>query len=121
MLTPKTEYIAITKTDGSLAVMQFIIEAEFIREPSDENINAEIQKSNINAVSWRRIKKEDLPLDRTYRNAWKDDGTKIDLDPIKKAIIDVELAKPVVTLDSLKAELEALKAEWKTREPLSVK
>lgn len=92
---PETVFVAITCQDGSVAIMQYVtkqqrtlvkddagnfIDPGWTREASAENINAEIAKSNINAVSWEIINPEDVPTDRTFRNAWKMAGKKLDID-----------------------------------------
>jgi hypothetical protein len=85
-MKPITQPISITKSDGSVAIMHFVTKgllnaagAVFEREATDENINAEIAKAGIDAVSWRRIEMSEIPRDRTFRNAWVDTG-KIDVD-----------------------------------------
>lgn len=44
------------------------------REPTSENINAEIKKSGTPCVSWRIIDPSEIPNDRAFRDAWKDTG-----------------------------------------------
>lgn len=84
-MTPEVQFIAITQADGSLAVMQFVTKGlldqttVFEREATDEAIEAEIAKSQIEASSWRRIEPSDVPKDRTFREAWRDTG-KIEID-----------------------------------------
>lgn len=46
----------------------------YIYPATPENIEAEIKKSRFEATSWRIIRYEDIPKDRTYRDALKDDG-----------------------------------------------
>lgn len=92
---PETVPIAITCADGSLAIMQFVtkqqrgneaggfIDPGWTREPTKENIEAEIAKANIPMVSWRFCTLDEIPADRTFRNAWKDGGKKIDVEMVK--------------------------------------
>lgn len=49
------------------------------REPTDENIRDNLYNSFLDrpVVSWRRLSLGDIPQDRTYRNAWQDDGFEI--------------------------------------------
>lgn len=94
------QFVAIKMEDGSLAIMQFntsIVQGgvEWLREATDENIQAEINKTfssvnrdgevtwNVAVTSWRRISKEDIPTTREFRNAWKDTGSAIEHDMVK--------------------------------------
>ena len=84
---PETQMIAISCTDGSVAVMQFVTKQQahendpgWSREATAENIDAEIAKSQISAVGWRLMALGEIPQDRTFRNAWKDGTGKIDVD-----------------------------------------
>lgn len=49
------------------------------REPTDENIEDNLHNSFHDRpyVSWRRLSKGDIPADRTFRNAWEDNGQEI--------------------------------------------
>jgi hypothetical protein len=79
----KTTAIVITFEDESVGVMQFITDdgREIKREATDEAIQAEINKGIFPSkpVAWRRIKKTEIPKDRSFRNAWRDKG-KIEVD-----------------------------------------
>jgi hypothetical protein len=86
--------VAITLDDGRVAIMGFVTVGrgpkppdggEWIneaaglwkREPSDANIFQEIARTftlGAQPTSYRIVKDDELPTDRTYRNAWKDDG-----------------------------------------------
>jgi len=48
-----------------------------------ENVAARIQQERLDVVSWRVIRYEDIPKDRTYRDALADDGTKLHHDMSK--------------------------------------
>lgn len=90
--------IALTMDDGSVAVMMFCTEGRsptlpfgaawyndgsglWVRPPTDENIQAELDKAfpGVNQlgipksrpVSFALIDDADIPADRTYRNAWE--------------------------------------------------
>ncbi len=107
-MKPEVQHIAITRTDGSLAVMQFVTKAEFEREATDEAIEAEIAKAGIKATGWRRISPDDLPQDRADRDAWKDTGKTIVVDASYKAALDQAKAAtrdPLVELDVLRLAL----------------
>lgn len=99
----KQQFISITLSDGSVAVMGFITQGRgsdlpwgavwtnepgwWTREASDVNVFAEISRMDFGegrqAAGYRRINPEDIPQDRTYRNALKDDGQKLDFDMAK--------------------------------------
>lgn len=81
-MATETQTVAITCADGSLAVMQFVTNDGFDikREATDEAIAAEVARSVPDAISWRKIDAKDLPADRTFRGAWRDDGEVIDHD-----------------------------------------
>ncbi len=49
----------------------------WMRAVTEESVTSEIIKSRIPAVSWRLINQEELPADRTFRDAWKDSGIHI--------------------------------------------
>jgi len=84
------QFIAITFNDGSIGIMQFILDPNLPenttligyeegkgREATDEAIQSEIDKSSwgeLSPVAWRRIEKDEIPQDRYFRNAWKDTG-----------------------------------------------
>ncbi len=85
-MRPEVQLIAITRADGSLAIMHFVTKAEFIRVATDEAINAEIAKAGIRATSWRRITLRDLPTNRIDRDAWIDTGSAIMIDPARRIL-----------------------------------
>jgi hypothetical protein len=125
--------VSVTHTDGSVSVLTFVTfgrligdalgavragpEGYFIRNPTVDNIQTEVNKtfSNVGRVggqmvpvaSWRLIDLSALPADRAYRNAWKDTGTTIVHDMPKAREIHRgklrELRAPV---------LAALDVEW---------
>jgi hypothetical protein len=102
----EVQLVAITFADGALAVMQFVTGAEFVRSATDDAINAEIAKAGLQVKSWRRIQPSDLPPNRTYRNAWIDDGKSITIDLAKQTAIDTARAIPT-PVNALKALLVA--------------
>ena len=92
-----TVKVAISMDDGTLSVMEFVVlgrspalpsgAAKFndgsegwARQPTDENIAAELKKTfpAVNTygdpqpqpVSWFIVDDKQIPADRTYRNAW---------------------------------------------------
>lgn len=95
-----TQHVALTFADGSLGVMQYL------REPTDEAIQAEIDRSVFGqpVVSWRRISLDDLPKSRENRDAWRDDGRTIVVDPTR---IKPPKPDPVKALEARIAKLES--------------
>src|SRR5690242_13183563 len=102
--------VAITRADGGVSIMSITTEAPtgaFASsdalangfQPSqdgtrweggitDDGVADEIKRSGIDAVSWRRIDISDVPADRTFRDAWTDDGSALSHDLTKaKAIV----------------------------------
>lgn len=94
-MTPETVKIAIRRVDGSVAIMHFVTRGRgsilpygatwedkarglWRREPSDANVFQEIgRQPTIDAVAYRRVGEADVPTDRTFRDAWEDDGASI--------------------------------------------
>lgn len=74
-----TEYtnIAITLQDDSVLIMSVILNDYRIinRQFSSEVVNFEIQKLGVTPKSWRLIVDTDNLSDRTFRNAWRDNGS----------------------------------------------
>lgn len=79
-------FIALTMVDSNepVAIMHFPTirrnqgDMPFYRYPATpENIELEIARANFNVASWRVIRYDEIPKDRTYRNAWADNGTKL--------------------------------------------
>jgi hypothetical protein len=93
----ETVPIAITMSDGTLTIMHFVTRecnpdgsVRWAKPPTKENVQAEVDKvfgnpAITHAVSWRQITYDDVPPDRTYRNAWRDDGKHIyhDMDHVR--------------------------------------
>lgn len=76
-----TIFIAIARRDGGVSIMNFVTKQHasgdgegWSREPNATNINDEIAKSRIDAVSWKIITLDEVPADRTFRDAWTHDG-----------------------------------------------
>lgn len=113
-MTPEVQFVSISRADGGLSIMQFVTKGllnesvVFEREASDENIADEIAKAQIDAVEWRRIGPDEVPADRTFRNAWKDDGKALGVDLPKARDIHRErlrtLRAPLLT--ALDAEFQ---------------
>lgn len=72
----QTQLIAITRADGSLVILHFVLGQE--RAATPDNVAAEIVRAGIPDVArWRCIEPEDLPASREHRNRWIDNGTAI--------------------------------------------
>ncbi len=75
-------FVAVSRSDGGLSILQIVdLNAD------DETIDALVIKHGIEAVSWRRISPDDLPQDRTDRDAWVDDGESIAVDQARAALL----------------------------------
>lgn len=92
MPAPQTLLISIICADDSVAVMAFVTKElhpatgviMWEREPSYEAITSEIERASASfdadklpIKSWRIIERDDIPVDRTYRNALRDNGKKL--------------------------------------------
>lgn len=82
---------------------------EWEREPNDANIEENLFNSFIDrpVVSWRRLSLGDIPADRSFRDAWKDDGAAI--------VHDIAIAKDIkrrhIRHERARA-LQALDGQW---------
>ncbi len=89
--------LSVTLEDGTQVIHYFMVTGrgsmlppgaywsgahQWKRDPIDavivENLNASFQDRPY--VSWRRLSEGDIPQDRTFRNAWVDDGESISHD-----------------------------------------
>ena len=116
MKAPAVVFVAIAFADDSVGIMQFVTRGyqsngtvQFEREPTDANIGAEIMRSAFDEAklppkSWRRINAADVPSDRSYRDAWTDDGRAIVHDMPKARAI--HLARLRKQRDARLAELD---------------
>lgn len=96
--------IAITRADGGLSIMHGPA-----TEGDDAMMEAEIAKAGIRATAWRRISADDLPADRSDRDAWTDTGKAIAADPERKAALAEARAAvrdPLAEIDAIKATLK---------------
>lgn len=102
------EYIRICLKfeDESIGIMSFVVKSpDFEKEGTDEEIQAVVDKSNWDkpVISWRRIEENEIPTDRTYRNAWIDnDGITHDMAKVKELHLNLlreERAKILPQLD----------------------
>lgn len=103
-MTPQFVRVALTMDDGSTGIMAFVTRGRsavlpsgalmlstsqglWTREPTPENIQAEIDRAFPGVdilggalpkvLSWSLIAETDIPADRTYRDAWERQGNKI--------------------------------------------
>lgn len=84
--------VSISMSDNTVIIMHFIVKEynpdgtiRWEREPTKQAIEFEVQRvcsveSDRKPTSWRIISLEQIPPDRTYRNAWTDDGKVISHD-----------------------------------------
>lgn len=76
-------HIAINCADESVCLMEFVTDdgKTIKQKPTNKNIQAVIEQSSIAwapsklpITGWRIIQENEIPKDRAFRNAWKDDG-----------------------------------------------
>lgn len=118
--------VAITMADGHLQIMTLVVNGRgsvlpenavwsnvpgyWFRDPTDVVIQSEVDKAcyGQSVASWRRIERSALSThDRTYRNAWMDDG--------KSIVHNMEKAKEIHRnhiRKHRKAKLAELDAQW---------
>jgi hypothetical protein len=115
---PETQMVAITQRNGTVAVMQFVTKeihngkVTWEREATDEAIEAEIARSaRIDAVSWRRIEPGDVPQDRHFRGAWKDDGKSVGVDMPKARDIHRDRMRAARAPELAKLDIEYQRAD----------
>lgn len=82
--TPDVEFILLNFADGTVGIMQFVLDDHRIvrQEATDENVQAQIKRSPFSQPvnNWRRMDQSEIPADRTFRNAWVDGGTTVAVD-----------------------------------------
>jgi hypothetical protein len=87
---PDVIYIALVLADDSVGIMSFVTTEyaegapKWSRAPSPVEIEKEIAKASksfephtVPVKSWRLIAAQEIPIDRTYRNALRDNGKKL--------------------------------------------
>ena len=105
--------IAITQQDNSLTIMSIVLNDGngINRKFTNELVIDEIEKSRINSKSWRIITDADLIKDREFRDAWKDENNKIDIDIEKAKNIHIDNLR-IKRADLLsKLDIEYIKAD----------
>lgn len=75
--------IAISRPGEPVALMQLIFEDT----PAPEWVEAHLAKSGFGGSSWRFVERSQIPEDRTYRDAWTDNGSFIEHDMEKARTI----------------------------------
>lgn len=97
-MTQETIKIAISRADGSVAVMDLIVvgrgsilpdgavwvsEGWWRRKPTTEVIEKQIERgaSYLGTVTgWEIVDTKDIPQDRTFREAWRNRGKRLEVD-----------------------------------------
>lgn len=103
--SPEQVKIAIQMRDNSVSIMSFIVNDYngVLRPVDSKNIEEEIIKTfslrDVKPVSWKVIREEEIPVDRSYRNAWTHDG--------KKFLTDMDKARNIHR-DKLRKEREGI-------------
>jgi hypothetical protein len=117
--------IAITKTDGSLSIMNLATIARgnilpsgavwfndasgwWYRDPTKEVIEKEIAQVAPDVASWRQIENAEIQeRDREFRNAWRDTGTIIEPDLNVAKVLKANMIRK-----KRKVALAELDAQW---------
>lgn len=120
MNVPDVTLILLMFADSTIGVMSFVLDDHrgLVQVATDQNIQREIDRSAFTStvLSWRRINKEEIPSDRTFRNAWVDgkDGVEVHMDKAREiqrtrlrearapllAGLDVDQLRAIVTGDA---------------------
>lgn len=90
--------IAITRADGGVSIMRTNSDLDdYGQQVRDDLVAFELsrwqQSSPGQYVSHREIAASDLPSDRTYRNAWTDDGKTVTHDMVKARSLHRDLMR----------------------------
>ena len=100
--------------------------------PTPENVEARIAKEGLRVASWRVVRYDEIPTERHFRNALRDDGEKMhhDLDHAKEialayiredrepemAKLDIQWMKATGQKDQKKADvIEAQRQVWRDK------
>lgn len=107
--------ILISCLDDSVAVLSFITNDfhGIKREATDENVQKEINRLTLESPvkSWRKITDSDLIPDRTFRNAWKDSGSKLEVHMPKAREIHKDHLRQARGLKFIELDAEYMKAD----------
>jgi hypothetical protein len=99
MYPPKVQFIALSFADGSVGIMQFVVQQYHQRSgavmweqlPTKAAVDAEVARSSFDhpVKAWRFIEPSEVPPDRTFRNAWRDSGKAIvhDMDKAREHVL----------------------------------
>lgn len=120
-MAPEIVSLAVTCANGEFVIHHFIVNGrgnvlpsgakwasahQWYCAPTDKNIQDELDRAfhDRPVVSWRRLSPGEIPVDRTFRGAWKDDGSFITHDlgaakDIKRQHIRHERARALPELD----------------------
>jgi hypothetical protein len=99
-MKPETVKVAITQADDTIAVMSFVTlgrgdvlpfgakwadkaAAIWMREPTSSNLEHEIGRTAGLALpikGFRKLTEGEVPTDRTFRGAWRDRGSRLEVD-----------------------------------------
>ncbi len=85
--SPDVQHIVLVKGDGGVGHMQFVTRQHpwkddpgWTREATDAAIEAEIQRAGCEVTEWHRVGPDAIPSDRSHRDAWVWDGSRIVID-----------------------------------------
>jgi len=90
MISTTVPISIVDNATGHVSIMHFVTEecdlktgeVRWQREASIENIEAELVKSGkvLANITWKQIDIADIPQDRTFRNAWRQNGKGVEVD-----------------------------------------
>ena len=122
--TMESVFIAITLSDGTLGVMQFLTQGRgtdlpqgatwkepgiWLRPAIPANVDFEVTKTYagqvVSPISWRQVTAAALPNDRVFRGAWRDTGSNIiqHLPSSRQLVLDKVRAWRIAKLQDLDA------------------
>ena len=78
----------VDKASGHVSIMHFVTEERqkgrklWSREATDKAIAEELTRSgqDLNKIAWRRIASDAFPTNRLFRESWRSDGKKLEVD-----------------------------------------
>ena len=101
MKAPDVVLVAVTLADDSVAIMHFVTaeygadgKPRWKREATHAEVQREIDKSSLgqSVKGWRFVQADEIPADRTFRNALRDRGLR---DTTQKLEIDMPVAREI--------------------------
>jgi len=89
--------------------------------PAIEDMEAVIKKSVPEGTSYEIIEAADIPLDRTFRNAWVKNNAALEVDMLKARIIHMDSIREARNKELDKTDQELLRAIENGEDTVSIK